>query len=180
MRNRPAVAAWPLADRCMVFDADRQNCRTRRTGRNRVRDRWAGSACRAAAVAASKRGLLLIAAAAAIVVLAARYNWAQNQLNVGFHTFQDSRGVTVLSPDVGLDKDFTDRTGLRVKFGVDAISAASDSCARCHPEGATNSRVSLGVSMLRKYGDTKLTLGAEMAPKRFYSATTLQSAISRI
>jgi hypothetical protein len=116
---------------------------------------------------------------AAIFVLAARSNWAQNQLNLGFHTFQDSRGVTVLSPDIGLDKDFTDRTGLRVKFGVDAISAASDSCARCHPEGANNSRVSLGVSMLRKYGDTKLTLGAEIGSERFYSATTLQSAISR-
>ena len=99
-------------------------------------------------MAASKGGLLFIAAVAAIFVLAARSNWAQNQLNLGFHTFQDSRGVTVLSPDIGLDKDFTDRTGLRMKFGVDAISAASDSCARCHPEGANNSRVSLGVSML--------------------------------
>lgn len=130
-------------------------------------------------MAASKRGLFLIAAAAALFVLAARYDWAQNQFNVGFHMFQDSRGVTVLSPDIGLDKDFTDRTGLRVKFGVDAISAASDSCARCHAEGATNSRVALGVSVLRKYGDTKVTLGAEMGYEMFYSATSVQSAISR-
>ena len=65
-----------------------------------------------------------------------------------FHSFQDSRGVTVLSPDVSYNRDFTDRTAVRIKFGVDAISAASDSCARCHPDGANNGRVVLGASMV--------------------------------
>jgi hypothetical protein len=39
---------------------------------------------------------------------------------------QDSRGVTVLSPDATFAKGFTHRTVIKMKFGVDAISAASD------------------------------------------------------
>ena len=53
-------------------------------------------------------------------------------MNVQFHGFQDARGVTVLSPTVDLTQDYTERTSLRVNYGLDAISAASDSCARCH------------------------------------------------
>jgi Protein of unknown function (DUF3570) len=104
---------------------------------------------------------------------------AQNDFSISFHAFQDSRGVTVLSPDVNVNKDFTDRTAIRIKFGVDAITAASDSCARCHLDGANNSRVVGGVSLVRKYGDTKLTAGAEFSRELFYTATTLLTSASR-
>jgi hypothetical protein len=104
---------------------------------------------------------------------------AQNDFSISFHTFQDTRGVTVLSPDIAVNKDFTDRTALRIKFGVDAITAASDSCARCHPGGTNNGRVVGGVSMVRKYGDTKLTTGAEFSRELFYTATTLLTSASR-
>jgi Protein of unknown function (DUF3570) len=105
--------------------------------------------------------------------------WAQNGADVQFHSFQDTRGVTVLSPTVDVNKDFTDRTALRVHFGVDAISAASDSCARCHPSGAKDSRVVFNGSVVRKYGDTKWSLGAEIGRENFYSATTFLTSISR-
>jgi hypothetical protein len=104
---------------------------------------------------------------------------AQEEINVQFHTFQDTRGVTVLSPTVDLAKDFTERTGLRAKFGVDTISAASDSCARCHPEGANAARLAGSVSVSRKYGDTKLSLGGELSQENFYRATTLLTSVSR-
>jgi hypothetical protein len=68
-------------------------------------------------------------------------DWAQDELNVQFHTFEDTRDTTIISPTIDLTKDFTDRTSLRVKFGVDAISAASDSCVRCHRPGAHDTRV---------------------------------------
>ena len=110
---------------------------------------------------------------------AAAYNWAQNQLDVSFHTFQDSRGVTVLSPDASFSRDFTDRTALKVRFGVDSISAASDSCARCHPNGANNGRFVGGVNVVRKYGDSKVTLGGEISRELFYAATTGSAAVSR-
>jgi hypothetical protein len=117
--------------------------------------------------------------AGALVLFAAGYDWAQNQLEISFHAFQDSRGVTVLSPDANFSKDFTDRTALKVKFGVDAISAASDSCARCHPDGANNGRFVGGVSVVRKYGDSKLTVGGEFSRELFYTATTGLASISR-
>ena len=45
--------------------------------------------------------------------LVARRNWAQNnEMNVQIHGFQDTRGVTVLSPTVDLTQDFTERTQL--------------------------------------------------------------------
>ena len=92
-------------------------------------------------MAASRRRVVVTGAATSLLLLAAAgYNWAQNQLDVSFHAFQDTRGVTVLSPDANFTKDFTDRTSVKLKFGVDAISAASDSCARCHADGATNGR----------------------------------------
>ncbi len=100
-------------------------------------------------------------------------------LNIQFHGFTDSRGVTVLSPTVDLDRDFTDRTGLRVRFGVDAISAASDSCIRCHPEGAHNQRVYGSTSFLRKYGDTTVTVGGEISKEQFYLANTAMTSVSR-
>lgn len=112
-------------------------------------------------------------------MLAARANWAQNSADVSFHGFQDSRGVTVLSPDLNFNRDFTDRTAVRIRFGVDAITASSDSCARCHPEGANNSRVVAGANVARKYGDTTLTLGAEVSRENFYSASTLLASVSR-
>lgn len=109
----------------------------------------------------------------------ASYNWAQNQLDLSFHAFQDSRGVTVLSPDANFAKDFTDRTAVKVRFGVDAISAASDSCARCHPDGANNGRVVSSVNVTRKYGDAKVTLGGEFSRESFYTATTALASVSR-
>jgi len=129
-------------------------------------------------VAASK-GRLLLGAAAAALLVAAGSTWAQNELNVAFHGFQDSRGVTVLSPETSFVKDFTDRTAVRIRFGVDAISAASDSCARCHPQGASTSRIVTGVNVLRKYGDTTLTIGGEFSKENFYTATTGLTSISR-
>jgi hypothetical protein len=129
-------------------------------------------------VAASSRRVLLATAAAALLAIAGS-TWAQNELDIAFHGFQDSRGVTVLSPETSFVKDFTDRTAVRVRFGVDAISAASDSCARCHPQGANSSRIVTGASVLRKYGDTTLTLGGEFSKENFYTATTGLASISR-
>ena len=100
-------------------------------------------------------------------------------LGIQFHTFVDSRGVTVLSPTVDLGKDFTDRTGLRASFGVDAITAASDSCARCHEEGANNARAYIDASLTRKYGDTSVSVGGEYSHENFYQATTVSTSISR-
>lgn len=129
---------------------------------------------------ASNRVVLVTATALSSLLLVAGLLIAQqNNLDVQFHAFQDSRGVTVLSPDLSFNKDFTDRTAVRVRFGVDAISAASDSCARCHQEGANNGRVVLGVNGTRKYGDTKLTLGGEISREQFYSATTALASLSR-
>ena len=119
---------------------------------------------------------------ALIVTDAARSHAQEPQaqsLGLQFHTFVDSRGVTVLSPTVDLGQDFTDRTGLRVGFGVDAITAASDSCARCHAEGASNSRQFVNASIIRSYGDTKLSVGGEYSHENFYQATTVSTSITR-
>ena len=114
-------------------------------------------------------------------MLIAGRNWAQNnELNVQFHAFQDTRGVTVLSPTVDLSKDFTERTSLRVNFGVDAISAASDSCARCHREGVNSQpRRSRGLSVTRKFDALKLTVGGAYSQENFYRATTGLTSVSR-
>lgn len=111
-----------------------------------------------------------------------RTSVAQQQepaLNIQLHGFTDSRGVTVLSPTVDLDRDFTDRTGLRVRFGVDAISAASDSCIRCHPQGADNQRLYASTSLTRKRGDTSYSLGGEFSKEKFYLANTAMASITR-
>jgi hypothetical protein len=107
-------------------------------------------------------------------------NWAQsNELNVQFHSFQDTRGVTVLSPTADLSQDFSDRTSLRLNFGVDAISAASDSCARCHREGVRSRRQDVGVSVTRKFDGAKLTLGGAYSQENFYRSTTALMSVSR-
>jgi len=116
------------------------------------------------------------------VVLRSHGAGAQQQdpsLNIQFHGFTDSRSVTVLSPAVDLDKDFTDRTDLRLRFGLDAVSAASDSCIRCHPQGANNQRKYINGAVIRKYGDTALSLGGEFSQENFYQATTGLTSVSR-
>jgi Protein of unknown function (DUF3570) len=122
--------------------------------------------------------VVVLVAAGAFAGLAG-LNWAQNQVDVQFHSFQDTRGVTVLTPTIDVSKDFTDRTALRLRFGVDAITAASDSCARCHPGGANNGRVVLNGSLIRKYGDTSWTIGGEVSKEKFYSAVTGLTSLSR-
>ncbi len=120
-----------------------------------------------------------IAAAFACLLVAPR-NWAQNnEMNVQYHGFQDTRGVTVLSPTVDLSQDFTERTSLRVNYGLDAISAASDSCVRCHRDGVNSHRQALGLSATRKYGDTKVTVGGAFSKENFYRATTGLTSVSR-
>jgi uncharacterized protein DUF3570 len=114
-----------------------------------------------------------------LAVLGATYSRAQSELNVQFHHFQDTRGVTVLSPTVDLSQDFTDRTTLRGRFAVDAISAASDSCARCHRQGVDSQRLAGSLSMTRKFGDLKWTVGGEYGLEDFYRATTAFTSISR-
>jgi Protein of unknown function (DUF3570) len=102
-----------------------------------------------------------------------------SEMGIEFHTFQDSRGVTVQSPAVDLTRDFTDRTALRAKFGVDAISAASESCVRCHSQGVNSQRVYLGASLVRKLTDAKLSLGGEFSQETFYRSTTILISGSR-
>jgi len=119
-------------------------------------------------------------AAVLVLALAAVRSWGQqNDLDVQFHAFQDTRGVTVLSPTVDLSQDFTDRTSLRVNFGVDAISAASDSCVRCHHEGVSSGRQEAGLSVTRKFNDLKLTVGGAYSQENFYRATTALTSVSR-
>jgi hypothetical protein len=107
-------------------------------------------------------------------------DWAEDEVNVQFHGFEDSRDATVLSPTVDLSKDFTDRTSLKAKFGLDAISAASDSCVRCHRPGAHDTRLVGGASLTRKLSDTtKVTAGAEVSHESFYQSTTILASISK-
>jgi len=113
-------------------------------------------------------------------MLFAQQNWAQqNEVNVQFHGFQDTRGVTVLSPTVDLSQDYTERTSLRMNYGVDAISAASDSCVRCHRDGVNSHRQVVGLSATRKYGDVNVTFGGAYSKENFYRATTGLMSVSR-
>jgi hypothetical protein len=113
------------------------------------------------------------------LVLAAASTWADNILTFGLHGFQDSRTVTVLTPVVDLDKDFTDRSGLKARFGVDAVTAASDSCARCHAEGANNQRTYLDATFRQKHGNYKIEVGGEVSRENFYAADTMTTSIAR-
>jgi hypothetical protein len=118
--------------------------------------------------------------AAAVFSLIAGRNWAQNnEMNVQFHGFTDARGVTVLSPTVDLTQDYTERTNLRINYGLDTISAASDSCVRCHNDGVNSHRQVFGLSATRKYNDVKLTIGGAYSKENFYRATTGLASVSR-
>jgi hypothetical protein len=123
--------------------------------------------------------ILIVAFVGAVLLIGAQHDWAQSGFDVRFHAFQDSRGVTVLEPTVSLDKDFTDRTGLRVKFGADAITAASDSCARCHTESAQNLRTFFDVGLRRKMGDWKVIFGGQVSVENFYHSGTGSISVSR-
>ena len=123
--------------------------------------------------------ILLTIVAFAGLVFVTRPDWAQNAVEFSFHAFQDSRGVTVLAPVGSLDKDFTDRTGLRLKFGVDAIAAASDSCARCHPSGRGMQHNYFDAGITHKFGDLKMDAGAEISRENFYSSDSGMLSLSR-
>jgi hypothetical protein len=126
------------------------------------------------------RAIALAAAAVAMTLVAVPVvNWADNEINVHFHAFQDTRGVTVLAPAGDLSGDFTDRTSFKLKFGVDAVSSASDSCARCHQGHPLDTRKYIDASITRKYGDTKLTLGTEVSIENFYGSNTLMASATR-
>jgi len=124
--------------------------------------------------------LVLAATAGGAFSLVAVRDYAQsNEATVQFHSFQDDRGVTVLTPTVDLTQDFTERTTLRINYGLDAISAASDSCVRCHKNGVSSHRQVAGLSATRKYDDWKLTLGGAYSTENFYRATTGLTSASR-
>jgi len=115
----------------------------------------------------------------ALALVAGRNSAQSNEVNVQFHAFQDSRGVTVLSPTVDLNQDFTDRTTLRLNYGLDAISAASDSCVRCHRDGVSSHRQVGGLSVTRKYGDLKFTAGGAYSQENFYRSTTGLTSVTK-
>jgi uncharacterized protein DUF3570 len=123
---------------------------------------------------------MLVAAATVAFALVARRNVAQNnELNIQFHGFQDTRSVTVLTPSVDLSQDFTERTSLRLNYGLDVISAASDSCVRCHRDGIRSHRQVVGLSATQKYGDVKVTFGGAYSKENFYRSTTGLMSVSR-
>jgi Protein of unknown function (DUF3570) len=78
-----------------------------------------------------------------------------------------------------LSQDYTERTSLRINYGVDAISAASDSCVRCHREGVNSHRQDAGLSVTRKFNDLKFTVGGAYSQENFYRATTGLMSVSR-
>jgi hypothetical protein len=119
----------------------------------------------------------LVAVLAIVVVRVMAQN--VNEVDVEFHAFQDSRGVTVLTPSADLMKDFTNRTSLRLNVNVDAISAASDSCARCHRDGINSHRDSVGASLSRLLPWFKWSVGAAYSQENFYRASTLLTSVSR-
>jgi uncharacterized protein DUF3570 len=127
----------------------------------------------------ARRVALTLGAAVLGTAIASR-NWAQNnEVNVQFHAFQDTRSVTVLSPSVDLNKDFTDRSTIRVNYGLDVISAASDSCARCHREGVNSHRQVFGASLSQKFDALRITVGGAYSTENFYRATTALASASR-
>jgi hypothetical protein len=135
---------------------------------------------RAAAVAASERvrtyGLTLALLA---LLFAASLRGQSAGLDLSFHAFQDSRGVLVWTPDLTIEHAASDRTVLRARFGVDVISAASDSCIRCHHNGTFNRRLVGGLGVTRTIGATKVTMAGELSRELFYSATTVLMSLVR-
>jgi hypothetical protein len=128
----------------------------------------------------ARRGRTALGIAVSLSLLIAAIDWAQsNEVNVQMHGFQDTRSVTVLSPTADLSRDFTERTSLRVNFGVDAISAASDSCARCHHDGVNSHREVGGLTVTRKFDALKLNVGGAFSKENFYRSTTLLTSLSR-
>ena len=120
------------------------------------------------------------ALAASALAVATSPNWAQNFVRLQFHTFQDSRGVTVLSPFVDFDKDFTDRTGLEGEVrrgrhlrGVGFVRALPSAKARTTPAPFSN------VNVRRKFGDFKVEFGGEVSREKFYAADTGMISASR-
>jgi hypothetical protein len=150
-----------------------------RTGRRLARDRWAVSECKAAAVAANSRGTRAVGVALGVLLATASIESQSNTFDVAFHAFQDSRDVTVLSPDISMERTLNDRTALRAKFGLDAISSPSEACVNCHPKGPTNRRLAGSLSLVRKFGDTKLTVGSELSKEYFYASGAFLASLSR-
>ena len=74
----------------------------------------------------------------------------------------------------------TDRTSIRATFGVDAISAASDSCVRCHRDGAPNHRTGVGASVTRKFDAYRWSIGGALSGEKFYRASTFTTALTRV
>src|SRR5437879_5214841 len=122
---------------------------------------------------------LTVAGAMALSLMAARNRAQTNEMNVQFHTFQDARGVTVRSPTVDVVQDVTDRVSVRGNYALDAISAASDSCARCHQNGINSHRNVGGLSVTRKFDAIKLTAGGAYSQENFYRATTVLTSVSQ-
>jgi hypothetical protein len=130
---------------------------------------------------AHRASFVIAPASLLLVLLIASSNSAQNanEVNVSFHTFQDTRDVTVLTPTVELSRDMTDRTSIRATFGVDAISAASDSCVRCHRDGAPNHRTGVGAVVTRKFDAYRWSIGGALSGEKFYRASTFTTALTR-
>lgn len=104
---------------------------------------------------------------------------AQNDISINFHAFQDTRSVTVLTPDVDFSRDLTSRSTLRLKFGVDAITSASDSCVRCHPQGEYDRRVTTNLGFTQRIGGTRISIGGELGNENFYDSKAIFTSVSQ-
>src|SRR5262245_39685995 len=103
-----------------------------------------------------------------------------NEVNVQFHGFQDTRDVKVLTPTVDITQDLSNRTSIRGNYAVDAISQASDSCARCHRSGIDTKRHVTGISATTKLNNFKVTAGGAYRSEPFYRSTTLLTSVARV
>ena len=189
LRDGAAVAAG-AAGRTPAWCSTTNGAQARpstRTGRRRGRARPAASASRAEAAGASKphasargRSWLVGSLAASAFAIAPAPDWAENFMRLQFHTFQDSRGVTVLSPVLDLDKDFTDRTGLKVKFGVDA-HLRGVGFVRALPPGRREQLPHVcerqRAAEVRRL--TSWSVGGEISRENFYAADTAMASVSR-
>ena len=168
---RSPIHAWcsmPMALRSHIHDA---------TGRRRARARWAGSACRAAAVAASslaprsgRRSSPACCSSSPLVPTTGQRR-PVNHLDINFHAFQDvaaspcsapTRQFSRTSPTAPRSKC---RVRRRCDFrGVGFVRTLSSRRREQRPlrPGVNGS--------LRKYGDSKVTLGGEFSRELFYTA----------